>query len=673
MSGRHKTVNWKDKGIRFVKRLILASCIGILCSGAVFSQEVPTNIKLPVDLRFQNAPGIKEYPQAHALLLQDEIAFRAAQDGTNEFDEHDVIKVLSDRGVFQHKEVSRVYRSDLETVEVKRARTILPDGRVLEIPKQAIVDEPMFPDSKAYKNLRHLQINYPGVKPNGIVEFHIVTKRKASNNNKWWAVTYVQNPEPLIESTFDVRVPQGSKLNWATPGLNNRAPEVSIDGSWDRYFWKVRQLPPFEGEPFAPSALQTMQRIEITNFENWSELRQWFDKGWSAATESNDKITQITQGLYAPDADPETRLKAIANWFSKKKSITYSSEDLQVRPASEVFQEEALAPLDAGALAATMLNVAGIKVQPVLLCGAPADKMIGQLPRANRVGEVALKVTLPNKSYWLDCDHLSEIQDSPPAGYSGLAGIVGDSETSIFQDMPVGQSDTNRKDSRIEARLDKNGKAEVLLSITESGKSGLVFREAGRELLESGKDAREQLLERLFEKIARNFSPRARVHDRYFALATKPGEPFDLSTTLSVPGFATLDNDKVRVPLPIQPNDVLANLATLSGPRTQPIHIAYPQREETRLHLILPPGSQMLDLPPAVQYDSPWGSFFSTTRIDGSQVYYYSRLNLTQTWVSTDKIDEFVAFAKKVTAAQTAVLQYRSGTTASTPAPANQP
>lgn len=631
------------------------------------AQEIPSNVKLPVDLRFQNSPGIKEFPQAQAVLLKDEISFRAQADGTSEFEEHDVIKVLTDRGIYQHKELERIYRSDLESVEVKRACTILPDGRVLEIPKQAIVDEPIFPESKAYKNFRRFHINYPAVQPNSIVEFHILTKRKPLPNGKWWGVTYVQNPDPVLESTFDVRVPQGSKINWATPGLENKVPEVSLDGSWDRYFWRVKDIPPFQGEPFSPPSLQVMNRIEVSNFENWSELRQWFESGWNAATETNEKITQLTQSLYPAEADPETKMKAITTYLGKKKIVPYGNEELQVRQAAEIFGEENLSPIDLGALAASMFSVAGIKVQPVLLCPLPSQKMVGQLPRANQVGELGLNVQVNGKSYWLDCEHISEVQDSPPNGYPGLSGIFGSSDP-VFQDLPLGNSDNNRRDARIEARVDKTGKAEVLLSVTESGKSGLIYREAGRELLNSGKDAREQLLERLFEKIARGFSPRARVHDRFFALGTKAGEPFDLSTTLTVPGYAQIESDRAKLLLPMQRSDVLTTIGMMTSTRTQPVHIDFPHREETRLHLILPPGSTPLDVPATVQYNSPFGSYYATTRVEGNDVYHYSRLNLEQTWISPERMPEFVDFARKVLAAQMSVVMYSTGTsTATTP------
>ncbi|CAN0162546.1 unnamed protein product [Phaeothamnion confervicola] len=167
-----------------MKRWITAACFSLAMALPSASQEIPAGVKLPTDQRFQNAPGASQYPQAPGLLLQDSISFRAQADGSNEFEEHDVIKVLNDQGVQEHRELLRVYQSENESIEVKRACTILPDGRVLDLPKQAIIDEPLMPTSSAYKGLHKFEIHFPGVKPNAIVEFHLVTRRKPNPDKK---------------------------------------------------------------------------------------------------------------------------------------------------------------------------------------------------------------------------------------------------------------------------------------------------------------------------------------------------------------------------------------------------------------------------------------------------------------------------------------------------------
>ena len=626
---------------------------GLMLSSGAFAQELqlPDKVKVPVDTRFQNSPGAADFPGAKAVLLQDDIRFEAEPDGSTRFEEHDVIKVLNDRGVQEHKELFRVYRSGNEQIEVKRACTILPDGRVLEIPKQAIVDEPLFTDTDnaEYKKYRKFIIRYPLVQPGGIVEFHLVTRRQPLPERKWWGVTFVQNPDPMVESTFTVQVPAGSRVRYATPGLGNLPPQKTTEGAWDRYFWKVTRLSPYEGEPNAPSSLVSMHRIEVTNLESWAELRAWFDRSWVKAVEPDEKIRTTVARLFAADASPRARLEAVTAFVAKKRTTEIPSDDLQPRRAADLLSSDVLTHFDTATLTASMLQAAGLTVQAVLASQLPADIMNAQLPRANRIDQVLLRV---NGQWWVDPQHVAELMDSPPSGFQGMGAL--EPEAAQFADLPVSHADQNRQETRIEARVDNDGRAEVLMSVTEYGSSGTIYREAGRELSKSGKDQREQALERLFDRIARNFSPRARVHDRYFSLGTKPGEPFDLSTTLTVPGFAAMGKERSRVPLPLQPNERMASLLSGDEPRKQPVQFPHPQRDEVRVHMILPPGSQVTELPPTVEVSSPYGSFFATSRSNGAEVWYYSRLILNTTWVPSEKVGELMNLAKQVLASQTA-------------------
>ncbi|CAN0415405.1 unnamed protein product, partial [Phaeothamnion confervicola] len=292
-----------------------------------------------------------------------------------------------------------------------------------------------------------------------IVEFHLVTRRKPNPDKKWWAVTYVQNPEPMVESTFDVKVPSGTNLRYTAPGLANLAPEKSVDGSWDRYFWRVKALPPYQGEPLAPNSLNSMQRIEVSNFDSWTELRSWFEKGWVAATAPTEKIKAQAADLYPADATPEARAQAITAWVAKKRILQMTAEDLQPRPSEQLLGEEVVTPLDGAGLTASLLQAAGIKVQPVLALELPSDRLVGQLPRANRVNQVLLKVTAGNHVWWLDSEHVAELQETPPSGFLGTGALLGDSEANVFVNLPNTDAETNRQESQVEAQVDKDGKA----------------------------------------------------------------------------------------------------------------------------------------------------------------------------------------------------------------------
>lgn len=633
-------------------RKLYSVALASLCLLApLAAQEVPSDAALPKETRYLNSPGASQFPGADAAFLTDRVLFHVSPDGSTTYDEHDVIKLFTPAGVEGHKDLVRVYRSDIEKVEVVTARTILADGRVLEIPKSAIVDEPIFDagDTRVNGDLRRLVIRYPGAAPNTIVEFHVRTTRKPYPGKKWWAVSYVQNPEPMVESEFIVEVPNGTNYRWASPGAPNLSPERSEAGDFERATWVVHNSPALTEEPSAPGVLTQMQRIEVSNFENWAQLRNWFEQIFEANVETAGPAATQAASLVEAGAGPTDKLDAIAGWVAKKRFLSGSLDDYRPRKASQLVDEPILTQVDGAVLLTSMLRSAGFTVKPVLAFEEPPEEMRETLPRFNRADGLLLQVGGPGgDTWWMDPRHPLEYAAHAPSGLQGGSVLASDSGEEGFERLQVTEADQNRIVTSIDARLDAKGRLELRFQTTEHGDSAAVYREASRELSESGKDERDQNLQRLFDRIARNYSARARVIEKYFSLEPKKGEPIDFSATLLVPDYAVRLGDKMAMPLPVRLSPQLLALADGEGPRKNAVRLDHPWREEHRLHLHLPSGAQVTDLPPTVQLKSPFGEYFATSRSEGNDVFYYSRLVVNRAWVPQGQAAELSEFARKI-------------------------
>jgi hypothetical protein len=639
-----------------MKRLVSVALAGLCLTlgNPVRAQDIPKDAALPTDNTYVNTPGASQFPGANAVFLSDDVVFRVSPDGSTTYDEHDIVKVFTPAGVEEHKDLVRVYRSDLEKVEVVRARTILPDGRVMEIPKAAVVDEPVFDkdETTTKTSMRRLVLRYPAVAANCIIEFHLRTTRKAYPGNKWWAVSYVQNPDPMVESKFTVEVPRGTRWRWAAPGLPALSPEKTEVGDYERSTWVVRQSPALNQEAAAPGLLTQMRRIEVSNFENWAELRSWFDQAFEQSVDVAGPTQAQSSALVGNLTRATDKIEAVAGWVTKKRFLTGGLDDFRPRRASELVEEKVLNQVDGAVLMAGLLRAAGLTVQPVLAFEQPPEEMSSALPRFNRVDSILLRVSSGSESWWVDPRHPLEYTSHAPSGFQGGSALQLASTEQPFERLQVTDADANRVVTDIEARLDEKGKLELRFHTTEHGDSGTVYREASRELLESGKDERDTNLQRLFDRIARNYSARARVLEKYFSLEARQGEPIDFSATLSLPDYAVRLGDKMALPLPIRLNPQLVGLAESDEPRQHPVRLDHPWREEHRMRLHLPAGAQVNELPPTVHLKSPFGEYFATARSQGKEIYYYSRLVVNDAWVPRAQAGELSDFAKKVVAAR---------------------
>lgn len=647
-----------------MRRLVAVALAGL--SVSVLAQEVPKDVALPTETRYLNSPSASQYPDANAVFLSDDVLFRVSPDGTTEYQEHDVIKVFTPSGVEDHKDLMRVYRSDLEEVQIEVARTILPDGRVLQVPKQAIVDEAVFDpkETKVNQTMRRVSVRYPGVTPNSIVEFKIRTKKKPYPNHKWWAVSYVQNPEPMVESRFSLEVPAGTAWRYATPGLTGLTPEKTAGDGFERATWTITQSPPLNQEAAAPGVLTQMKRLEVSNFDNWGQVRGWFEQGFEASCEVDGAVQTQLKRLVKPGATPTEQLLEIGSWATKKRFLSGSLDEFRPNKASALVDENVLNPVDAAVLLASLYRAAGFTVAPVLAFEVPPEALQSELPRFNRVDSVLLVVKHGGTSWWVDPRHPLEYDPAPPSGLQGGAALLG-GEEQPFERLTTTPPDENRVVTKVEARLDDNGKLELRFNTVEHGASATAYREASRELLDSGKEQRDQQLARLFDRIAAGYGERARVLDRYFNLNPRQGQPIDFAATVAVPNYAVkAPGNKVALLLPVRLNPQMVGLAEGNQPRTQPVRLDHPWREECQLRLHLPANTEVHELPPTVQLSTPYGSYFSTTRSQGKEVYHYSRLIINDAWVPKEKAAELTQFARQVVQARGKVLLTQGAKTA---------
>ncbi|MEW6283066.1 MAG: DUF3857 domain-containing protein, partial [Candidatus Eremiobacterota bacterium] len=535
---------------RLPKLALLALCLVLLWAPA---QSQPGRSLLRRDTRWLDSPGRDQFPDAEAVIVYDDIRFEVHSDGSTAYHEHDAIKILNADGVQNHGSLVRVYRQGEAEIQVDFARTILPDGRVVDVTAEHIVDAPFIPRSRAYGSYRRFEIQFPQVVPDAVVEFHLVTRRKPGYRKAWWATSYVQNPEPILVSIFSVQAPRDLTVNWSAPGLLPSRPVRMQAGDTQELRWEIRGQSALRNEPAMPDTEDLLGRIDVSSFSNWDQLGEWYRSAWTARVQPDPRLGLITAGILPTGSTQDGKARAIGAWLAaNKKQVDLSYEQMLPLSPSDLLDERVLSYWDTVSLAAAMFEFAGIRCEPVAGFSMPAEELSRQLPRPTAVSRVLLY--LPDLKRWFDPAHPGDLLASPPGGFQGRAALfLGPSGPYHLADLPTADHDANREDTRVEARVDAEGAAELAIAKEQFGESALFLREAARSLAASDQTRREQILRSLFLALAQSFSPLAQVHDRYFPDGDPAGPSFPLAVTLIVPDFAAAgEGDLRQIPVPIQ-------------------------------------------------------------------------------------------------------------------------
>ena len=618
----------------------------LVCAGVMFctSPALPQS-DFEVDSRLSVPATTQMFPDQASVLMLDDIKFTVHPDRSHTFDEHDAVKVLNQEGVDDNATLVRVVDTSKSEVEVLLARTIKADGRVLNAPAPQY--NTLAPDSKVYGDVKRFSLRFPDVEVGDIVEFHLRTTHKPKEGGHFWATTYVQNPMPILDSTFTVTVPKNVKFRTATPGHPNSKPEeqtIEKDGvSYQQLSWKIQKEDAYEFKALAPKPISLLKRIEVSSFDDWEQVADFLKKDWDAHHRLSEGLMLRIAGWMPDSGEVYERASALVKELnSSHKVASFLADEPQFHEPDRVATEKLISSGDSSLLASTAMSAAGIPNIPIMTFGVNAQSLADELPNPEKVEKIVLEIPQAGEeSLWFDPEIPGFIQESMPSGTSDTAAISWDPRFKNgrkgLADLDSNSAFENREELAIEGRLEKTGKAELTLQYDRYGASALDSRQAARDISEGARDARDRALSTFFRNTTRAYGPRARLLGRYFELDSDSADPFTLSFTVSVPGFAQVQKTTMLVPLPrFLPSSLRS--AARERNRSTPIVFEQPHQQDVRIHLIFPEGSQVSTVPTSIQSRTPEAEFVATGRAEGNEVWYVGRLTIFDPWIEDEEL-----------------------------------
>ena len=618
------------------KALAGLACASFLAFGSptVLAQD------LPVDARVSVPVASADYPDADALLMLDDISFEVRPDKSSVFDEHDAVKVLTPDGVDENATLDRILDEDQSKIEVLVARTIKADGRVINAPAPQVT--PLVQDSPLYKNVKRFSLRFPEVEVGDTVEFRLRTSHKPKRGGHFWATTYVENPMPIVDSSFTVKVPKGVYFQAAAPGLGadqGTKDEVTEGGvDFQRLRWKIQNQKAFTYRALAPATLSLLNRIEVSSFKSWDEVGRYIGEDWQAHSTISEGLALRVAGWLPNSADIEARASSILRQLGAgRKAASFLSEEQGFHTPSQVFSQKLISLNDASLLTSVALTSAGIENIPVATLGVSAQSLKDELPQPEKVQKIVLQVPTSNgESFWIDPESVGFLLTELPAGTSDTAALSWDHRFSGGAvgavDLETASAVANREELAVEGRLERNGRAELTLQFDRYGGTALNARQAARDIQEGAREVRDRALDSFFNNAAGAYGQRARLLGRYFESDPEAQDPFSLAFTVAVPSFGKVEGSTLTVPLP---RFLSANIraAVMEKRRETPLRFDQPYQQDVRIHLIFPEGSTVVDAPLKIAKSTPETEFVATGRASGNEVWYVGRLTVMDPWI----------------------------------------
>lgn len=374
-------LNLFDKALESYKKIKSPGYLS-LASARINSIEKKINLTLIKDLDpaahkiITQAPSAKEFPQAGALILSSDERIEITPSNTEISSAHYIIKILNERGKENFSEAHIDYDSTYEKVELEYARTIKPDGSVVDVGTRHIRDVSKYMNFPLYSNVRVFIISFPEIAQEAVVEYKFKIYRYQMINKKDFVLSYpLQMQEPVIQANFTVDLPDDRPLFIKKLNEEYNVFGASLTPSLKKgvahfiYSWQFRNIPQILPENNMPAIVRINPTILLSTFNDWQDIYNWWWKLAKDKIKANEdisaKVKELTRKL-----TEEEKIKAIYNFCAQKiryVAVEYGQAGYEPHSAEEIFKNKYGDCKDKAVLLVTMLREAGISAYPALI------------------------------------------------------------------------------------------------------------------------------------------------------------------------------------------------------------------------------------------------------------------------------------------------------------------
>lgn len=539
-----------------------------------------------------------EFPRANSCLLLDELIQYVYPDGSSLSFVHQVRKVLTQAGVDERGR-------ERPAGEILWARTIKPDGRVLE---------PITHSGN--------QIEYPGVEIGALLDLAYLVRTESNAWNSLMGDRFFfgddELREPFAISRFVVNAPAGMRLE---PRLHNllAGPGVTIkrEAAEGRvvFTWDVRKPVHPEQEVFMPSALEFIPWVEFVLPRDWRRKGRELADDALPRTRTTRALRAHASTLTAGLTTDEAKARAIYQWVNANITTTGDAANAHQALKAKAGDREALFVALCAAAGVKLGFAAADQAAPFR---APEEEDLAlpfwMYPRVKDFARQFVVVQGDNGEpvYLTLSERLRPFGDVP-ARWAGASAIVWQDARLSLTQLPGGAARRDRFENRAVIELAADGSATLKGSITQAGDRCWGDKDALRSV------PQDELCTRLEQEIAGIF-PGFEVERCLFPDLEAAGKPLTREFEGRLPALAEARDGGLVMELPAEKLGALLAVLVGQEKRETDIVLDFELHQDDEVRIKPPEGFAFKDLPADVVFPAAPVLYSLTYRLEGGEL-----------------------------------------------------
>ena len=630
------------------------------------AQTTAPKTQQPAEAGKQKPEQKPDYSQEAIVIEQLGTAYRFERDGTGRRELNFRAKVQSEAGVERLGQLVFPYSSANEKLDMDFVRVRKADGSVVNAAASDIQDlsAPIAREAPVYTDLRQKHVTVPGLRPGDLLEYRMVwnVHTPLAQNHFWVEHAFVTKGLIVLNDELTVDIPAASKVKLKT----DKGFEPTIKEENDRriYHWKHANLKPDSDEkeadkdaedeetPEAEESEGYPRHVQLTTFQSWDEVGQWYANLQRDRIVPDDNIKLKAEQVINGRATEKEKARALYEYVAKNfryVSLSLGEGRYQPHTASSIMTNQYGDCKDKHTLLASMLAATGLRAYPVLINSS--RKLDDDIPSPGQFDHVISAIPLGNELLWADTT-----AEVAPAGLlapnlrnkKGL--MIPTAGPARLETTPAEPPFRSSEAVTVDATVDELGKITANARMVMRGDSEMYMRFAFRRTPKSN---------------WKSFAPYlgvqvgvpGEVSDIKISDPADTEKPFEVEFKVSSNDFLDWSSKKLKVELPFPPFS-LSQASRRKPSSTKPIELGPPIDVSYTLKLTLPSKYQTR-LPLSLKVTRDYAEYVADYKLEGQTLLGKRTFNSRQRELPAERLQDFEAFAAAVRSdsAQTLALE----------------
>ena len=436
-----------------------------------------------IQTALENVPDEKDYPDTGALVLWEAVEMDIDEASKHIYSTRRIVKIFNENG-YGLGEISIPYMRGRDDVTIHHARTLTPDGKIIELNPAEIIRDippPSAVEAGLYVDARLMYFTMPEISPGCIIDYAYSTNNLGHvMQGEFWRQIYFQTSVPVQFYRFRAHIPKKKELHYVVksteelqgtgPLATSKAadsvaesvaesmaesmmePTITENNYTRTYTFEARDVPPLREEYLMPAPQDLASNISISSLDSWDKLVTWYATLIREQDTITPEIEAKTEELLRGAWRREEKIRRLYEYVATQ--IRYLGFELGIwaikpYPASAVLKEGRGDCKDKTTLLSTMLKHAGIASYPVLISAGDSREIVKEVPSLAYFNHMILAVEgeKDDELLWLDATAETCAFGDFPASDQGRWTLI------INPDFLEGTAESNSGENTLANRL----------------------------------------------------------------------------------------------------------------------------------------------------------------------------------------------------------------------------